>query len=180
MNNRMETVDFLSLVKLSKERTELAVDIWANDSGCLREEFSGCAVVLFPKGKELPADPKNLVPMSISEETEIWTDSINEIDLSPEELLQIKLFVRENRVKLLRLSDSMDEYDAVDFIAEMKTSGFYTEVNKTVLMTSRGKEEIVGPNSDGKLVLPNEWYYPEDDIYEGLIEKGEKKNCVRF
>ena len=173
MNNRMETVDFLSLVKLSKERTELPVDLWADDSGCLREEFSGCAVVLFPRGKGLPADPKILVPMSISEETEIWTDSLNEIELSPEELLQIKLFVRENREKLLRLSDPMDEYDVVDFLGEMKTSGFYTEVNRTVLMTSRGKIEIVGPNSDGKLVLPNEWYDPEDDIYEVLIEEDE-------
>lgn len=104
MNNRIEKVDFLSFVKLLKKRTGLAVDIWADDSGCLREEFFGCAVVLFPKGKGYPADPKNLVPMSVSEGAEIWTDSINEIDLSPEELLQIKLFVRENRVKLARPS----------------------------------------------------------------------------
>lgn len=32
-------------------------------------------------------------------------------------------------------------------------------------MTSRGKEEIIGPNSDGKLVLPQDWYDTEDDVY---------------
>lgn len=174
MKNRMETVDFLSLVRLLKKRTGLAVDIWADDSCCLLEKYFGSSVVLFLKGKGLSADPENLVPMSISEETEIWADSINEIDLSLEELLQIKLFVRENRVKLLRLSDPIDEYDADDFLGEMKTSGFFAEVNRTVLMTSRGKEEIIGPNSDGKLVLPNDWYDPEGDIYEVLIEEDDR------
>ena len=42
--------------------------------------------------------------------------------------MQIKLFIKENREKLLRLSDSGDEFDMVDFLEEMKTNGFYTEV----------------------------------------------------
>lgn len=39
------------------------------------------------------------------------------------EWLQIKLFIKENREKLLRLSDSGDEYDLIDFLEEMKTNG---------------------------------------------------------
>lgn len=46
-----------------------------------------------------------------------------------------------------------------------------SEVNRKVVRTSIGVVEIVALNSEGKLVLPKEWYDPEDDVYDDLYDK---------
>jgi len=163
-----DRIDMLSITRLRKNRTFLPVDIWVNGSGLLRKEFSDNAVILFQKGENLPATPENLIPMSITDETEIWA-GVYDVALPSDQVLKIKLFVRGNRENLLRLSDSEDEYDVFDFVNDMKTLGFHAEVNRTVFKSSLGNVEVVGPNSDGEVVLPKDWYDPEDDIYDELF-----------
>jgi len=46
--------------------------------------------------------------------------------------------------------------------------GFNVEVNRTIRKTPLGDIEVISPNSEGKLVLPKEWYDPEDDIYDEI------------
>lgn len=45
-----------------------------------------------------------------------------------------------------------------------------SEVNIERKKTSLGEIEIVKPNSKGKLVLPKDWYEPEDDIYDKIYK----------
>lgn len=44
------------------------------------------------------------------------------------------------------------------------------EVNIERKKTSVGEIEIVKPNSKGKLVLPKDWYEPEDDVYDEIYK----------
>ena len=41
----------------------------------------------------------------------------------------------------------------------------------TVFKSSFGNVEVVGPNSNGELVIPKDWYDLEDDIYDELYGK---------
>ena len=166
MSNGTIPFDCYRVARITKKRSKLSLDIWVDDTGVSWKDEPPSALIWFSKkdvsGKQIE------ITMSVSENPQIVSDDICEIGFSELEMDEMVLFVRANRVGLLRLANPQDEYDICVFLKEMVNGDDFKKVNMKNVETEKGRIQIVSPNEYGQLVLPEGWDDPEDDVYDDL------------
>ena len=166
MGKDVSGFDFHGVARITNKRSKLPFEIRVDDSGVSWKDETPSALIWFSKkdvsGKQIE------ITMSVSENPQIVSDDICEIGFSEMEMDEMVLFVRANRVNLLRLADPQDEYDICDFLKEMVNGDDFNKVNMEIVETEKDKIQLVSPNEYGQLVLPQDWYEPEDDVYDDL------------
>lgn len=166
MGKDVSGFDFHGVARITNKRSKLPFDIRVDDSGVSWKDEPPSALIWFSKkdvsGKQIE------ITMSVSENPQIVSGDICEIGFSEMEMDEMVLFVRANGVGLLRLANPQDEYDICDFLKEMVNGDDFNKVNMETVETDKGRIQLVSPNEYGQLVLPQDWYDPEDDVYDDL------------
>ena len=166
MGKDVSGFDFHGVARITNKLSKLPFDIRVDDSGVSWKDEPPSALIWFSKkdvsGKQIE------ITMSVSENPQIVSGDICEIGFSEMEMDEMVLFVRANGVGLLRLANPQDEYDICDFLKEMVNGDDFNKVNMETVETDKGRIQLVSPNEYGQLVLPQDWYDPEDDVYDDL------------
>lgn len=165
MGKDMSSLDNYRFSRIPKKRTKLFTDIWVDDTGISWEEEPPSALIWFSNYR-VASGKQERITMSVSENPQVISDENCKNGFSEWEVEELVLFIRANSSGLLRLANPQDEYDICDFLREMKTGDDFNKVNMEIVETDKGSIQIVSPNEYGQLVLPQDWYESEDDVYD--------------
>lgn len=105
------------LSAINKSRSKLPVNIFVDDTGAYWRRNS-CRVLRFQNDYNDLLNPTNLLRITIADEPKILGDS-TKIEISKEDVEQIKIFISNNKTILEKLSDQ--EIDIVEFVELLKT-----------------------------------------------------------
>ena len=167
MSNSTIPFDCYRVARITNKRSKLSFDIWVDDTGVSWKDEPPSALIWFSKKKNATGKQR-IITMSVSDNPKVASSDICEIGLSELEMDEMVLFVRANSEGLMRLANPQDKYDIGDFLKEMVNGDDFNKVNMEIVETEKGKIQLVSPNEYGQLVLPQDWYEPEDDVYDDL------------
>jgi hypothetical protein len=106
---------FEEMATLRKSRSGLPVNLYLDDSGSWKKSGHFKKIKFQADTNDKPLT-HNMVPMSISDDPQVLINT--KMQLTSQELFQVKNFVKENKDLLLKLSDA--EIDIGDFLLQMK------------------------------------------------------------
>ena len=133
MSNGTIPFNCFRVARITKRRSKLSLDIWVDDTGVSKKGEYPLALIWFSK-KEA-SGKQRMISMSVSENPQVFSGGNCAFGFSEWEKVEMVLFVRANRVGLLRLANPCDDYDVVDFIKDMKTGDdIYDDLYRDIVL----------------------------------------------